>query len=323
MKRRSFWTCASFVVALLAGERVAHAQACCASPSGFAPARLRPGEHALVGFVASAGFVSGSFGRDRSFATPSNGTREVDLGQRLFVAWAPWERAELSVTMPFVETYRAAGTETNVGGGLGDARVASRWALVKIGADRIVPGVHVLSGLTLPTGTPGDAAKRPLATDASGAGAFQLDYGLALEQAYGRVLVNLTGTVGWRGARDVRGTSTQLGLLFSGFVAVSYSFSNQLSLAASASYEASLAARSGGVDVPDSETAKTTFGISGAIPVARGVRATASVAWNPHISGLGKNELAAFTATAGLVFAWGAPSSCPMHPTTPDCGCPH
>lgn len=77
------------------------------------------------------------------------------------------------------------------------------------------------------------------------------------------------------------------------------------------------------MDVPDSETAKTTLGVSGALPIARGVRATVGVAWNPHVGGLGKNELAAFTATAGLIYAWGAPSSCPMHPTTPDCGCPH
>ncbi|CAN5696401.1 hypothetical protein BH09MYX1_BH09MYX1_11540 [soil metagenome] len=305
----------------MASASDAFAQACCATPSAFAPARLRIGENALVGLVASGAYVTGSFGSDRSFRLPGNGSREIDLGQRLFVAWAPWTNSQLSLTLPFVETVRAAGTTKEASGGFGDARLASRWTIIRVGEDKIAPGVQVLSGVVLPTGVPADSAHLPLATDATGVGAFQLENGLALEQSFGRWLVNITGTFAWRGARSIGSASAQLGILWSGFVALSYTFPSALSIAASAAYEASGNAKVNGVAVDDSATAKSTLGLAASMPLARGVRLIAGLSWNPHVPELGKNELATFGGSIGIVYAWGAPRACPMHPGAASCDC--
>ena len=305
---------------LALAPRVAHAQACCATPSAFAPARLRTGEKALVGLVLGGSGVTGSFGADRSFATTSS--TEVDLSQRLFLGWAPWTRGELSLTLPFVETIRRSGGTSEASGGVSDARLTSRIHLIDAGQDRVVPGIQILTGLTLPTGVPADRARLPLATDATGTGAFQLDGGVALEQTFGRFLVNLTGTVAWRAARSAGRSTTQLGPLFSVFGAASYTFPNALSLAVSLAYEASLDSRVDGVEQSDSGTAKTTIGVAGSLPIARGVRLTAGLSWTPHVTGLGKNELATFGGSLGIVYAWGGPRSCPMHPGQSSCGCP-
>jgi hypothetical protein len=308
-------------LALALGERDAAAQACCATPSAFAPARLRQGETAIVGLVVGAAGVTGSFGADRTFA--STGSREVDLSQRVFLGWMPFPRLETSFVVPFVQTVRSAGAVTEGSGGVGDAKLGVRVHLIDVGSDRITPGVHLLGGVTLPTGVPADAAHLPLATDATGTGALQFENGVALEQSFGRFLVNLTGTFALRSARDVRGVREQLGPLFSGFAAASYTFPNALSFALSFAYEASLDARSNGVDVPDSATAKTTLGLAAAMPVARGLRLTAGLSWTPHVSGLGKNELATLGGSLGVVWAWGGPRACPMHPGAASCDCAH
>ncbi len=331
--RRSRSTFAELAAPLLvalagsfAGERVAAAQACCATPSAFAPARLRQGENAIVGFSVGASGVTGSFGADRSFAASGPGSREVDLSQRLFLGWMPVPRLELSFVVPFVETVRSAGALGEVSGGIGDAKLASRVHLIDVGTDAIVPGVHLLSGVTLPTGVAADRAHLPLATDATGTGSFQLENGLALEQSFGRFLVNLTGTVAWRSVRDVRGTSAQQGALFGGFFAASYTLPNALSFALSLAYEASLEAKANGVEVPDSATAKTTVSLAAAMPVARGLRVTAGLSWTPHVDGLGKNELATVGGSIGIVWGWWpsqAPRACPMHPGAASCNCAH
>lgn len=331
IKRRSrstFAECAAvavFALAPLSVERDAAAQACCATPTAFAPARLRTGENAIVGFVGSAAIVTGSFGRDRSFALPSPGSREIDLVERLFAAWAPWPRIEVSFTVPFVETSRRAGGIGEASAGIGDPRLATRFTLVRVGEDKIVPGVQLLTALTLPAGVPADGATKPLATDATGTGAFQFDNGIALEQSFGRFLFHFTGAIAWRSVRTIGGASSQLGPLASAFTALSYTFPNALSLAASLAYEASFDARQNGVAVSDSATAKTTVGFAASMPIARGVRLVAGLAWNPHVSELGKNELATFGGSLGLVYAWGeggrGPRACPMHPGAASCDC--
>jgi len=322
MSRRFFSTCISAALVLLAAEGAAWAQACCASPTAFAPARLRVGEDALVGFTANASWVTGSFDRTRSYTSLGPGSREVDLGQRLFVAAAPWKYTELAFTIPLAETYRASNGRKETGGGLGDLRLASRWTVVAPGTDKVVPGIAVLSALTLPSGTPTEATHTPLATASTSPGVWQIDTGLALEQPFGRFLVNLTGTVGWRAPRAMQGMHSQLGPAFSLFVGASYTFKSMLSLGVSASYDASLDARVSGVDAPDSATAKTTLALSGALPVGKGVRLLASTTWVPNVDYLGKNDTASVGVSLGVVYAWGGPRSCPMHPGVTDCGCP-
>lgn len=312
MSRRFLSTCISAALVVLAAEGSARAQACCASPTAFAPARLRPGEDALVGVLANASWITGSFDRSRSYASLGPGSREVDLGQRLFVAAAPWKYAEIAFTIPLVGTYRASNGLKETGGGLGDLRLASRWTVVAPGTDKVVPGIALLSAVTLPSGTPTEATHTPLATASTSPGVWQIDSGVALEQPFGRFLLNLTGTVGWRAPRTLQGQSSQLGPAFSLFVGASYTFRSALSLGLSASYDASLDARVGGTEVPDSATAKTTLALSGALPVGNAVRLLASTMWVPNVSYFGKNETASVGVSLGLVYAWGGAHSCPM-----------
>ena len=203
---------------------------------------------------------------------------------------------------------------------LGTSTTATEDALLHAS---VPEGVQLLTALTLPAGVAADGARKPLATDATGTGAFQFENGIALEQSFGRFLFNFTGTIAWRSVRTIAGTTSQLGPLVSAFTALSYTFPNALSLAASLAYEASFDARQGGVAVADSATAKTTVGLAAAMPLARGVRIVAGFSWTPHLPELGKNELATFGGSLGLVYAWGGPRACPMHPGAATCDCAH
>src|SRR5262249_45922107 len=159
-------------------------------------------------------------------------------------------RGQFSVMLPLVQAWRKVPGMSDAGGGVGDLQVNARWDATLTGASRIVPGIAVLASLTLPTGLPPESASHPLATDATGTGAIQGGLGLSLEQTFGPMLVNLTGSVTLHSARTVDGLSTQLGPAFNAFAALGYSFKAGPVAAVTASYTGSLDARTEGAPVP-------------------------------------------------------------------------
>lgn len=297
----SRWTCVSFSLAcaLLASvPRAAAAQACCGGPTAFAPARLAPHEDALVGLSLKASSAFGTFDAGRRFAASPAGTAEVDLEQDLVAAVRVLHQAQLSMVLPMVETWRRVPGISEASGDLGDLQLGARWDFTLAGERRILPGIAVLFGVTAPTGHPPEDATKPLATDATGTGAWQLSPALALEQAYGPWLVNLTGSLTWRSARTVRDIRSQQGVAFTAAATGAYVFHNQAVISLSASYTAALDARIDGATVPDSGRAGTRLALSGGLPFAGGWRIQGMVFGDLPIRWLGYNQ----PVSAGLTF---------------------
>jgi hypothetical protein len=297
----------AFLIALaaLAWGADARAQSCCAGGSALTPGRLAPHETFLAGMQARASNVFASFDADGHYATPPPGTTELDLEQDLFAAVRFLGRAQAAVLVPLVETHRqtrANGAE--FGGGVGDVNVSARYDFTLAGASKVVPGIGLLAGLTVPTGTAPDAASHPLATDATGIGAFQGNLGLALEQTYGPWLVNATVLVAKRAARNVQGIHSLLGTQTTALLAGGYTFSNEAAIVLVGSFTVEGNATVDGEEQAKSSRRILTASVAGLLPLNDHVRLTGSVFMNPPVPMLGRNLPATAGLTLGAVYAW-------------------
>src|SRR5262249_9521409 len=150
--------------------------------------------------------------------------------------------------------------------------LGGRYDLTFAGQSLYIPGVGLLAGLTLPSGTPPDSAKKPLATDGTGVGTFQGTLGLALEQSFGHWLLNVTGLASKRASRTARGVDATLAPQVTFLVGTAYTFDNEASLAVLVSYTFEGDAAIDGVDVPYSGRRQLYVRLSGVWPIRDDVR---------------------------------------------------
>ncbi|MCL2451006.1 MAG: hypothetical protein FWD17_18840 [Polyangiaceae bacterium] len=287
----------------------ARAQACCAGGSAITPARLELLEFALVGLEAKAGGVSGSWDLEGHALALPRGAHEADLEQDAFGAMRVLGRGQVALLVPLIETWREAGTQSEFGGGLGDINASLRYDLTLAGVSRVVPGVAVLGGVTIPTGRPADASNLgALATGATGIGAWQLNFGIAIEQVFGPWLFNLTGLVAERTARTVgRGDTAvheQLAPQWTGLVAAAYTFSSGWAVALSAAYAFEGEATIDDTRTPDSRHALPTLTLSTLVPLNGFWRLQIAVYDNPLVSQLGLNQAAAAGGSLTVIHSW-------------------
>ncbi len=291
----------------LAWSADARAQACCAGGSALTPGRLAPQEAILVGAQARAANVFASFDSDGHYATSPPGTSEVDLEQDAFAAVRFLRRAQAAVLVPIVETHRQTRRDgPEFGGGFGDLNVSARYDFTDAGESKIVPGIGVLAGVTLPTGRPPESvsASRPLATDATGVGAFQGNVGLALEQTFGPWIVDATVLVAKRAARTVQGVHSLLGAQTTILAAGGYAFSNDASIVLVGSFTLEGNATVDGDEVAKSSRRIFTMSLAGLYPIDHHLRVIGSVFMNPPVPQLGRNLPATMGLTVGGVYAW-------------------
>ena len=274
----------------------AHAQACCAASGALTPGRLSLHEDALAGAQVKAASVFGSFDPESHYAASPARASEYDLEEDLFGAVRIFERAQLALLVPFLQTSRTAGDASEFGGGLGDINLSARYDFYFAGQSRLMPGIALLAGVTFPSGTAPESANRPLATDATGAGAFQGNVGLAFEQVYGAWLINVTGLLAERAARSVRGVDETLGAQLTALAGTAYTFSNEAALALFVSYTVEADATIAGVEQPRSARRITLLSFSGVWPLSDHWRLQGSAFLDPPLSGLGAN----LPATAGV-----------------------
>lgn len=278
-------------VALLAPARAA-AQACCGGGASLAPARLEVHERALVGLQIKAAYLHGSFDGARRYLASPSGSVELDLEQDFVAAVRVLDRGQLSLLVPMVETYRKVPGIAEGGGDLGDLQLAARWDFVFAGRSR-VPGIALAAGFVAPTGRAPEAARKPLATDATGSGAAQLAATLSLEQIFGSFLVNLTGSVTWRGARIVGSLREQQGVQLVVSVVGGYLFTGGGLLALTAAYTAELAPRLDGRTIPGGGRAATRLGLAGGYAFTEVWRMQATAFADMPLRFLGWNQPAA------------------------------
>lgn len=287
----------------------AAAQACCAGTGVVTPGRLALHEAALVGLQLKGAAETGSFDNAGKYATLTPGASELDFEQDVFGALRLTEHAQVALLVPILETRRTSNTLSELGGGLGDTNLNVRYDFTFAGASKTIPGIGILAGVTFPTGTPADSSRiRPLATDATGIGAFQGSLGLAAEQVFGPWLVNLTGVVAQRSARTV----TQSGITIHEHLAaqwtllgaLGYVFSNEAALAFSAAYTVEGDATIDDADAVDSNHRSTTLTLAGLVPLSDSWRAQGAAFINPPLSSLSLNQPALAGCSLTVIHAW-------------------
>jgi hypothetical protein len=270
----------------------------------LSPGRLLQHEDALVGVQVRATAITGSFGENGGFTRSPPGTAEVDFEQDLIASLRVLSRGQISLLVPMVETWRLVPGISDAGGGVGDIQVNVRWDATLAGASRTIPGVALLASLTLPTGLPPELATHVLASDATGTGAIQGALGASLEQTFGDVLVNLTGSATVHSTRVVQGIASQLGPSFSALAAVGYSFKAGPVAALTASYTASLDARSDGVEAPETARTLLQLGLAGGYVFSDAWRIQGGVFADPPAAHFGQNQPSGAGLSVTLFRTW-------------------
>lgn len=300
---RSSDVCALLIVtAISAVPARARAQACCAGGSAVTPARLEPHEEALVGAQLRAGGVPGSYDSSGRFTGNPSGASEFDFEQDLFGALRVLRRGQVALLVPLVETQRQTQRDGgHLGGGIGDVNGSVRYDFVSAGESRYVPGIALLAGVTLPTGKAPESATAPLAVDATGIGAWQVNGALAVEQIFGPWLVNATGIVAKRTPRFGQTLGTQVTVLAAG----AYTFENDAAIALSASYAfEGDATGSDGVTVPESSRHITTLTLSLLWPLGDWWRVFGGIYVEPPVQGFGSNQPSVSGFTFTVIRSW-------------------
>jgi hypothetical protein len=271
------------------------------------PGRLNLHEEALVGLLLKGTFATGSFDDQGHFVAPSKGAREADLEEDLIGSLRVLERGQVTLLVPVLETYRRArgstGFITDFGGGIGDLQVSARWDATLAGASLRIPGIAVLASITLPTGVPPELATQPLSADSTGMGTVRGGLGISLEQTFGKVLVDLTGSGTLTSARTVGGVHVQLGPSFNALAALGYSFEPGPILAATVSYTASLDGKTDGM--PTSAHTQLRLGLSLGHVFNDAWRMQATLFGDPPAPQAGQNQpVAGIGLSATLFHTW-------------------
>src|SRR5207248_1900043 len=154
---------------------------CCAGAGVFAPARLKLDEDALVGLQLKARDVVGSLDANGHYLGAPSDTHEADFEQDLIGLVRVAGDLHAGIVLPLVETERTVPTLSETGWGLGDLALTARYEVVPVNTSPTLPGIAIVAGAQLPTGTPPEKASTPLATSATGIGTTQLSAGMELE----------------------------------------------------------------------------------------------------------------------------------------------
>jgi hypothetical protein len=291
------------VVAALLSPALARAQACCAGGSAVTPARLELHEDFLAGIELRAADVIGSYEVGGHYVGQPAGTSEKDFEEDLFVAARVLRRGQVALLVPLIETNRTVPPElggSHFGGGIGDVNLSGRYDFLGAGESQYVPGVALLAGVTAPTGTSPEQSSQPLAVDATGIGAWQINGAVALEQTYGPWLVNATGILAVRTPRYGQMLAPQVTLLAAG----AYTLPNDAAVALSVSYAFEGDATAGGAPVPDSAKRLTTISLSTLYPVTDAWRLLGGLYLEPPASRLGSNQPASAGLTFTVIWSW-------------------
>lgn len=200
-----------FVAAVLQlGENVARAQACCVGASGLTPGWLANHEQWLVGAQLRVAETHGTYPTRGDFYANDLPARDTRIESSLFATARFVPRAQLSLVAPLVTTRRRSGNIVETRTNPGDLSVIGRYDILRPGESQI-PGIAVLVGGVVPTGTPLEEGSGILSADVTGLGAWEGNAGLSIEQTYGGLILHGTALFGLRAPRTVIDKTQTLG----------------------------------------------------------------------------------------------------------------
>jgi hypothetical protein len=263
-------------------------------------------EDGLLGLQVHAAQELGSVDSKAHYASSPAGTTEQDFEEDYLAAVrlpGVASRGQLAFLAPLIVTRRVARGASEIGGGVGDVNLSGRYDFTDRGLPLYLPGIAALAGITLPTGRPPDAAGKPLATDATGIGAYQLNAGLAVEQSFDAWLLSLYGIVAKRTPRTAQGVHSALGTQWTVLAAVAYVFTGGSALAVALSYTGEGNATVDGVEQANTSRRIPLVAVTAVAPLSEHVRIQGGLSLNPPLSVVGKNEIVTGAATLTLVYA--------------------
>lgn len=266
-----------FALCLALSPSLARAQACCSGASAVTPGRLALHDEALIGMLLRGSAVVGSHDERGRYRSAPSSSRERNMELDLIGAVRVLDRAQLALSVPLQLTHRSLLGLSETGGGLGDVNLSTRIDWTLAGASRRVPGIALLAGLSLPTGRGAEEARKPLSTDATGLGVWELTVGAAVEQLFGPVLVGATALVSARGDKERQGHTRGLSPRFTGLLSVAYTFSSEAALALSMQHLREGDASVDEVSIAGSRLRSTTVTFSGLLPLSDTLRLSAGV----------------------------------------------
>lgn len=298
--RCSRWLGLLVLLGATAAPRLARAQACCVGASGLTPGWLTTHERALVGAQMRFATAHGTYPARGEFFAPQPG-RDARLEPSLFASLRLLPRAQVSVSVPFAIVRRRAGDLVESRGAFGDVTVVGRWDLFRVG-ERRWPGIALLVGGLVPTGTPTDRATGLLAADATGIGAWEGNAGVSVEETFGHVVVHATALAGYRSSRDVVGVEQHLGLRSLFLVGTGWVWDDDSSMLLTVTHTADGDATLDGSTAAGTGFRATQLAFVVTTPITDTLRLRTSVFTD--VPPLGSNRQALGGTTLGLAKTW-------------------
>lgn len=290
----------AFVTLAVLSPRAAHAQACCAGASGLTPGWLTNHERALVGAQLRVSQTHGTYPTSGPFyATPPQ--RDTRVEGSVFGSYRVLPRAQLSLFMPFIATWRRTNGAYEDRARPGDLALIGRYDLVRAG-ESWIPGLALLAGGQAPLGRPSDETASPLAADVTGIGAWEANVGGSIEQVFGHVVLHATVLGGYRFSREVAGLDQRLGLRALYLVAGGWVFDDDVSILATMTHVSEGDAVVAGKPSPDTGFRTTQAALLVIVPLSDTLRIRTSVFTD--IPPLGQNRPAFGGTSISIAKTW-------------------
>jgi hypothetical protein len=292
----------TIAIGLSASARSARAQACCASAGLVAPTRLRAYEDFAAGLQGRGRSIMGAFGAGGGYAGNGVGNSEWDFEQDLFGVARVLGRGQMSLLIPFIETRQAIAGSGDAGGGIGDIVVSARYDFLNAGERRSIPGLALLLGLVVPTGTPLESAATPAGM--TGQGTYQGSVGFAVEQAYEPyfVTVNVLGTL--HTSRNVSGVHESFAPALTGIASGGRVLPHGATVGAFFSAMKQGDNSEDGARISDSDLLLLTAGLAGTFALSDEWRLQSTAYGELPFGGLGRNEKAGIGASLSVMKLW-------------------
>jgi len=257
-----------------------------------------------VGLQVHGRSVFGAFSAGGQYSGAGEGETDWSLGQDLFAAVRFLDRCQAALLLPFVETWRAVPGTAAAGGGIGDLTLGARWDVLNTGERHPVPGVALLLGLLLPTGTPPEKASDALAAGTTGQGSVEGTAGVGVEAAWDPVFVSATLTVGLRAPRQVSGVRQSFAPRLNGLLAAGRTLPHGVTVGAFAGGMAQGRSSDGDGPIAGSSLSLLTVGVAGTVSPSDHWRVQGTLSGNPPLGGAGRNQTAGVGLTVSLMRLW-------------------
>ncbi len=258
------------------------AQACCGGVGALQPTRLLPTEDVLVAVQLHAQTVFASAPSTGEIVINPAGTGELDFEETVSVAVRPFvngtlRHLQLQGALPIDETWRQTPGRSEAGLGVGDATLGARWSIFEPGERVNTPGIWVAAVLTAPTGIAPEYAAQPLATDATGRGAWRGALGLEVEHSFTHLLLYgaLSGVLA--ASRNVYGLTAQDGAELDATLGAGYIWIDHATFAGSLTGMFSADGRFAGMPLPDSGRRDLRAALSAGTELSMDARLQASL----------------------------------------------